>query len=360
MSVTLLAKRYAQALFDLAIEHKLQEEIEKDMILVKSVLDASRELRKVMANPVLDNYKKINILNQVFGTKVQELSLRFLSLITNKGREGIIIHVCNAFDEIYLDYNNIMPVKLTTATQIDEKIKNEILDKLSKITQKKLQVTEDIDDDLIGGFKLDFEDYQYNNSMKIQLKRLAKISESLGEKLTKPNRRQNAGMKNRSKKERLSLDFDAIFIPDEPSKAALIAPQLAYWDVNHVLLMGTNLWHSEQLIATARDYVQDAIFADVYYAKSFNQNVQQFIKLCEKLHGESPGAFEGLAYDTAMIAFQTAANLKVQSRKDLRDRLSQISNYDGVTGLTSFNANGDAWKKLYLLQIDGPNFVEVN
>lgn len=175
MRVTLLAKRYAQALFDLAIENKILEEVEKDMLLVKSVLDESRELRKVLANPVLDDHKKIKVLDSLFENKTQPLTQKFLRLITRKGREGVIVHICKAFDEIYKDYKNIMPVKLTTAAEIDEKVKNDILDKLAEITAKKLEVTELVDTELIGGFKLDFEDYQYNNSVKVQLQRLAKI-----------------------------------------------------------------------------------------------------------------------------------------------------------------------------------------
>jgi F-type H+-transporting ATPase subunit delta len=175
MRVTLLAKRYAQALFDLAIENNILEEVEKDILLVKSVLDESRELRKVLANPVLDDHKKIKVLDSIFDNKTQLLTQKFLRLITRKGREGVIVHICKAFDEIYKVYKNIMPVKLTTATEIDEKVKNDILDKLAEITAKKLEVTEIVDTELIGGFKLDFEDYQYNNSVKVQLQRLAKV-----------------------------------------------------------------------------------------------------------------------------------------------------------------------------------------
>ena len=61
-----------------------------------------------------------------------------------------------------------------------------------------------------------------------------------------------------------------------------------------------------------------------------------------------------------MMAFHTAANPDVRSRKDLKDRLKEITDYEGATGLTSFKANGEAQKKLYLLQIDGNKFVELN
>jgi ABC-type branched-subunit amino acid transport system substrate-binding protein len=192
------------------------------------------------------------------------------------------------------------------------------------------------------------------------IKRMARISETREKKVSAPHRWHVKGKSRRQKKESVVLDFDAIFIPDESSKAALIAPQLAYWDVNEVLLIGTNLWHSNHLIAKAQNYVQNAILADVFYAQSTKKSVQIFIRSFEKFYGRRPGFIEGLAYDTAMIAFQTAANQEVRSRKDLKEQLLKMLDYEGVTGLTSFKPNGEAKKELYLLQINGSNFVELN
>jgi len=175
MRATLLAKRYAQALFDLAVELKQLEEVAKDMILINSVLDASRELRRVLDNPVLDDYKKVKILDSLFGSKTNKLTIKFLHLIVKKGREGILTQTCKAFEVIYKDYKNIMPVTITLAADINEKTKKEILDKLAQITKKELEVTEVVNPDIIGGFVLNFEDYQYNNSVKVQLQRLAKV-----------------------------------------------------------------------------------------------------------------------------------------------------------------------------------------
>jgi ABC-type branched-subunit amino acid transport system substrate-binding protein len=201
-----------------------------------------------------------------------------------------------------------------------------------------------------------YEPDQTDFSLPIKL--LAKIPVS--EKVSAPHRKHFTDKTEQRKKDAVVLDFDAIFIPDDASKAALIAPQLAYWDVDQVLLIGTNLWHSERLITTARDYVQDAILADVFYEHSANEAVKTFIRSFEELYGNRPGFIEGLAYDTAMIAFQTASDSDVRSRKGLKDRLKETRNYDGATGLTSFKSNGDAKKKLYVLQISGRNFVELN
>ncbi|MCK4985234.1 MAG: penicillin-binding protein activator [Desulfobacterales bacterium] len=174
------------------------------------------------------------------------------------------------------------------------------------------------------------------------------------------SRKHRVARKIRHKKYEVALDFDAIFIPDSADKIALIAPQLAFYDIDSVLLLGTNLWHSDKLIHSARDYVQEAIMADVFYAEDSKKNVREFITAFEELHGQSPGFIEALAYDTAMINFHTLSNPAIRSRKDLKDALKNLRDFEGVTGFTSFKENGDAVKNLYLLQIEDNQFVQLN
>lgn len=174
MRIELLSNRYAQALFDLAVEMKILEKVYKDILLVDKVLEENRELRKVLANPVLDGYKKVNILDKLFGGKIEVLTLKFLDLITRKGREAYVQYICKSFIHIYKDYKNIMPLTITTASPLEPENRANLLKKLKKFRDKDFEVTEKIEEDVIGGFRLDFEDYQYDDTIKVQLKRLAK------------------------------------------------------------------------------------------------------------------------------------------------------------------------------------------
>jgi ABC-type branched-subunit amino acid transport system substrate-binding protein len=173
------------------------------------------------------------------------------------------------------------------------------------------------------------------------------------------NDAKKAGKKAHLRQEESIVDFDAIFIPDAYGKAGLIAPQLRYYDIKDVLLMGTNLWHSERLIEMAGKYVQGALVPDGFCPNSKKQQVLDFIHRYENAFQEKPGFFEAVAYDTAMMVFQTVSQPEVKSRKELKDRLLTISNYNGVTGLTSFKANGEVDKKLSLFRIIKDKFVEV-
>ncbi len=172
MRINLLAKRYAQAVFDLALEMKVEGKVEKDMHLVGQVLQDHREFKKLLKNPVVDDHKKVKLLNAVFGGHIQELTQKFFALIVKKDREMYLELICEAYIDIYQKYNNILPLELTTAFKADKKTKNTIIEKVAKATKMEIELHETVDEDIIGGFVINYEDYQFDASIKTQLKEL--------------------------------------------------------------------------------------------------------------------------------------------------------------------------------------------
>jgi len=164
----------------------------------------------------------------------------------------------------------------------------------------------------------------------------------------------------KSEEPKAILDFDAVFIPDAPKKSGLIVPQLAFYDVKDIYLLGTNLWHSDNLIEMAREYVQGAIIPEGFFAESASENVKQFVDRYHETFDQKPGFIEAVAYDTAWILFQVIGQPHVRFRSVLKNELKQLKDFQGVTGITSFDDDGDARKNLYILQIRGRHFVELN
>ena len=155
------------------------------------------------------------------------------------------------------------------------------------------------------------------------------------------------------------VDFDAIFIPDAPTKAGLIIPQLAFYDVTDTYLLGTNLWHSDSLIEMARQYAQNAIMPDGFFAESASGEVMDFVRTFNKTFNQKPEFIEAVAYDTAMILFQMVSRPDIRSRSAIKNKLKKLTDFRGVTESTSFDNNGEVQKKLYLLQIKDKSFVEL-
>ena len=161
------------------------------------------------------------------------------------------------------------------------------------------------------------------------------------------------------KKPKAIVDFDAVFIPDAPKKAGLIIPQLAFYDVTDAYLLGTNLWHSDSLIEMSRQYAQNAIMPDGFFAESTSEEAMDFVRTFNKTFNRKPEFIEAVAYDTAMILFHMVSKPDIQFRSVLKNKLKKLTDFRGVTEATSFDNNGEVHKKLYLLQIKGKNFVEL-
>ncbi|MCD6272747.1 MAG: penicillin-binding protein activator [Deltaproteobacteria bacterium] len=161
------------------------------------------------------------------------------------------------------------------------------------------------------------------------------------------------------KKPKPIIDFDALFIPDGPKRAGLIMPQLAYNDIEDVYIFGTNLWHSDRLIEMAHKYVQDAVMPDVFFAGSSSEDVQDFVKRFKDSFKKEPGFIEAVAYDTAMILFSIISRSDVSFRSTVKNELTRMAGFEGITGHTRFTKNGDVEKKLYLLNIKGKKFIEI-
>jgi ABC-type branched-subunit amino acid transport system substrate-binding protein len=155
-----------------------------------------------------------------------------------------------------------------------------------------------------------------------------------------------------------TVDFDAVFIPDAPKKAGLVIPQLAYYDIRDVYLLGTNLWNSEELLEMSGRYMKNTLIADAFFAGSSSDVVKTFVADFREAFGRVPGVIEALAYDSAMMVFSTMRQTATDSRRDLKQALLQMEPFKGVTGPTRFQPNGEAEKSLQMLRIKRGRFVQ--
>jgi hypothetical protein len=163
---------------------------------------------------------------------------------------------------------------------------------------------------------------------------------------------------DRSREESGSVvPFEALFIPDTFQKAAMIAPQLPYHDISGVLLMGTSLWQSPQLMETAGDYIEGAIFPSGFYEWSEALGVGAFVADYQEKFHAAPGVLAATGYDTIRLLGKVLADRSILTRKDVREMLLQYKGFQGVTGAISFNSNGEVEKTPFLLTISGSEMV---
>jgi F-type H+-transporting ATPase subunit delta len=174
MKEVIVSRRYAKSVFELALEMKILEQVKADMALIHSVCLSNRDFVYFLKSPVIIPAKKVSILKSLFESKVQELTIRFLVLITKKGRESIIQGIAEQFIILYKEHHNIISAILETAVPIDRQISKKVVQLLEKQTEANIELAEEVKEELIGGFVLNFDDKKYDASIYAEIQELYK------------------------------------------------------------------------------------------------------------------------------------------------------------------------------------------
>ena len=157
----------------------------------------------------------------------------------------------------------------------------------------------------------------------------------------------------------LELSYDAIFIPGVYDKVGLIIPQLAFYNISNVVLLGTNGWNSPELVKMGGKHLKTVYFVDGYYPGSHQSEVRQFVEKFKTNFGEEPVYLSAQAFDAANI-FIKIIRAGADSRIKMRENLKTVKNFPGVTGKTTLLPSGDSEKNIFALTIKRKKIVQEN
>ncbi len=165
------ASRYVKSLLDLAVERNVLEEVHADMQTFEKVVNENRPLLIALRSPIIKHYKKKNILEALFGGKFNDLTMSFFRIITQKNREILLPLIAAEFHNAYNRFKGIGKASVVSAVPLDNDLRDEVLSLAKKMTGKeKVELKEEVDPELIGGFKLNAGSQQIDSSIKHQLK----------------------------------------------------------------------------------------------------------------------------------------------------------------------------------------------
>lgn len=170
-----IAKRYAKALIEIAEEMKKLDRITKDVQFIDSVIRSSRDLQLLLKSPIVREEKKKEILKEIFSdSRVDPVTLKFIILLVEKGREGLLPDVVKTYQQLYDEKMGIVTVEITVAYEVSDSEKKKIERKILELTKAKaIKPIYKIDPSIIGGVVIRIGDTVYDASIrrKIQLLR---------------------------------------------------------------------------------------------------------------------------------------------------------------------------------------------
>lgn len=172
MSEYRVSSAYAKSLLTLAIEQNSLEEVNNDMLFVYKTINDSFDLKNLLSSPVISNLKKLGIVEAIFKSRVTQITYSFFALLTKKKREDMLFSISREFISEYKIFKGIQVASVTTAVKADDVLRSQI-EKLAKtISSKKLEISYQVEPNIIGGFILTVGDRQIDNSVKSQLSKI--------------------------------------------------------------------------------------------------------------------------------------------------------------------------------------------
>ncbi|MDX2233167.1 MAG: F0F1 ATP synthase subunit delta [Hyphomonadaceae bacterium] len=164
------AERYAQAAFELALDAKALETLEKDFATFDAAIAESADLRQVLASPLIAADEKSRALVAV-AQKIglSTLGANIVGLVARNGRAAEIAGVASAFRARLARHRGARQVEIVSARPLDQAQVDAILAGLSKSLGGKIDVTTRVDESLIGGFVVQAGSRQFDASLKSKL-----------------------------------------------------------------------------------------------------------------------------------------------------------------------------------------------
>lgn len=177
MNDIIVARRYAQALFEEAEQRKLTEQIDADVDLIQRSMQASRELVRFFESPVISRDKKARVIQELFAERLQPLMLRFLNLLVEKQRESTFPAVIQAYRALRDRQMGILEVQARAAHALSEPEEQKLRATLEQMTGRRVRLQVRQDAGLLGGLVVRVGDTVYDGSVRHQL---AMLREQMG------------------------------------------------------------------------------------------------------------------------------------------------------------------------------------
>jgi F-type H+-transporting ATPase subunit delta len=169
MNDSKISVRYSKALFQSALGEKILDKVNQDMVLISEVCKIP-ETRDFLHNPVIPPSKKRAIFHMMFGDNVEKITLSLIDLVIKNSRESFLPAIARVFIHETLKYKGITESTLTTAVEIDAKVKKQISDLISEGFNTKVELKAIVDSNIIGGFILQVDDNYIDASIRNKLR----------------------------------------------------------------------------------------------------------------------------------------------------------------------------------------------
>ncbi|MDO1558964.1 F0F1 ATP synthase subunit delta [Brevundimonas sp. 2R-24] len=165
-----VGERYAQALFDLALEEGALDAVRADLKGLKAALDGSADLRRLIGSPTFSSEDKGRGLVAVAAARGSTMTTaKFLGLLAQNGRAGALPGVIASFEKKWAAHTGVVSAEVTSAAALSHAQLAQVTSALRQALGKDPELSLRVDPALLGGLKIKIGSRLYDASLKTRL-----------------------------------------------------------------------------------------------------------------------------------------------------------------------------------------------
>lgn len=172
--MAIISKRYVQALFDSSKNNEQSELFEKALKEISNCFSENQEFKDVLLNPCVSNKEKLDFVKEAFDEYCKDdIFVNFISELLEKGRIDCIKSISDEYTEIINSQKGELNIKIVTASTLDEKQIQDIVDKYKKLyNANTIKYEIELDESVIGGVKVIVGNKIYDSTLKTRLSQI--------------------------------------------------------------------------------------------------------------------------------------------------------------------------------------------
>jgi ATP synthase F1 delta subunit len=168
-----IAAVYARSLFEVAKEQGKLDAVREQLGEFADALEQTRELQVFFFSPYFSTTEKEDGLDRAV-SGADAVFINFLKLLIENHRMPVIFRVRRGYDALWEDENKLLPVRVTSAVELDKKTVSQIGDKIAEQTGRKVDLSSEVDPDILGGIVVRVGNSILDASIRNRLEQLRK------------------------------------------------------------------------------------------------------------------------------------------------------------------------------------------
>ena len=171
MLIGAVARRYAQALFEIAAEGSL-EQIEAELRTLAALVRDNEEVGQILHHPHISLSEKKSLMDKLLGEQIGQTVRKFLYLLIDRRRQNLLPMIEREFVALADERRQIVEARVASAAALTPDQEGRLVEQLGRLTGKKVRVVKELRPDLIGGIMVQIGDHVMDGTIAHALDRM--------------------------------------------------------------------------------------------------------------------------------------------------------------------------------------------